>query len=212
MTKTALRDTVKCSEPGCDGWYASRGLCSKHYKQLLGREGGYARDYAREKSRPGYKKMKEESDKKYRDRLRDEGTLSDQYHRYYTKALNNPEFVQKKHERAKTYYASTKESRKEVARAMSRRYRDELKLKVLTHYSNGELKCNSCGIPVYAVLTLDHIDNNGADHKRSLSKGGKASSSRIYKDILDNNYPPHYQVLCFNCNYLKEFMRRCDVV
>lgn len=212
MRETARKYTVKCSEPGCDNFYNSRGLCSKHYKRLLGKEGGYARDYTRVSKNDSYKKMKSESDKLYREKLRKNGLLTEKYRADYLKSISTQEKIDAKKARAKDYHLRTKLSRREIDKAYQRRYRDELKLKVLTHYSNGKLECANCGIPVYSVLTLDHIDNTGADHKRRLSHGGKASSSKIYKDVIDNNYPPNYQVLCFNCNFHKEFMRRCDMI
>lgn len=212
MIETAKKYTIKCSEPGCDNFYNSRGLCRKHYKMLLGREGGYIKDYARRAKKESYKEMKSASDKKYRERMMFLGILQKKQKEYREKWLQNPANREKLKIRHKAYYEETKEMRKEKMVAFSRRHRDELKLKVLTHYSNGKLECANCGIPVYSVLTLDHLDNSGADHKRRLSKVGKASSTKIYKDVIDNNYPPNYQVLCFNCNFHKEFMRRCDVV
>lgn len=209
MKHIPLKYSATCKTDFCNKPYYARGLCRNHYRKLLGKEGGYVRAYEKVKDRPEYKKSKSESDKRYRARLKEQGVLSKRQSEYYRKYVSNPENAQKKKDQAKAYYERTKEERREIAAAFTRRYRDGLKDKVLKHYSNDELKCNNCGIDVYSVLTLDHINNDGADHKRKLSKSGKASSSRIYKDLVDRNYPEGYQVLCFNCNYHKEFMKRC---
>jgi len=212
MKQKALRDTVKCKEIECDSFYYAKGLCRRHYKMLLGKEGGYIKDYNRRKKTPGYKEMKKESDNKYRERLRGEGVLSKKQHDYYKTYILNPKNVQKKKDLAEKYYKKTKESRQEINKSFQRRYRDETKFKVLNNYSDGKLSCKNCGIDVYSVLSLDHINNNGAEHKRRLSNTNsrKVSSTVVYNDLIKNGFPPGYQVLCFNCNYHKEFMRRCE--
>jgi len=210
MKQKALRDTVKCKEIECDSFYYAKGLCRRHYKMLLGKEGGYIKDYNRRKKTPGYKEMKSECDKNYRNRLKDEGVLSKKQSEYYKKWISNPKNLLKTRKDRKDYYHKTKDISREVNSARSRRYRDGLKLKVLTYYSDEDLKCKKCEIDVYSILTLDHINNDGAEHKRRLAKNGKASSESVYRDLVKNGFPPGYQVLCFNCNYHKEFMRRCE--
>ncbi len=209
MKQTARKYTIKCKEEGCDSFYYARGLCRSHYKKLLGKEGGYIRDYARNKLKPGYMEMKRESDKKYSDRLRKEGVLGEKRHQYYLNIISDPNNVEKIHKRQKEYYKEVTSKNIEKTMAFSRRYRDEIKYKVLRHYSGDKLECSNCGIDVYSVLTLDHINNDGAEHKRRLSKSGKASSTTIYTDIIKHGFPEGYQVLCFNCNFHKEFMRKC---
>jgi len=70
-------------------------------------------------------------------------------------------------------------------------------------YSNGLMKCNICGENHIEFLCIDHIDDNGADHRREIGNGG----GRIYRYLINNNFPEGYQVLCNNCNYLKEYDR-----
>lgn len=177
---------------------------------MLGRSGGYSRNYHRRKNTPGFKEMKKKSDKKYFDRLREEGVLSQRQQKYYQTYISQTKNQEIKKQRAKDYYAKTKESRRKISTAYTRRYRDKIKHKVLFHYSNGKLQCKVCEIDVYAVLSLDHINNDGSEHKKRLVKSGKASSTTIYKDLIDSNYPDGYQILCFNCDYLKEFIRRTN--
>jgi len=79
----------------------------------------------------------------------------------------------------------------------------ELKADVLTHYSNHPNGiCACCFITGIIFLTIDHIDGNGNEHRRTLGlKGGTA----FYRYLKSNNYPnnPPLQVLCYNCNNAK---------
>lgn len=55
-------------------------------------------------------------------------------------------------------------------------------------------------------LSLDHVNNDGANHRRSLgyiNGNGKGASSKIWKWLRDNSYPSGFQVLCMNCNHGK---------
>lgn len=76
---------------------------------------------------------------------------------------------------------------------------------VMNHYSNGIIKCKECGESRLLALTIDHIEGNGNEHRKQLkNQGGFA----FYKWLIDNNYPDGYQVLCFNCNIIKEFKEK----
>lgn len=213
MTKS-LRDTLICKEKGCGRPYGARGLCKKHYKRLLGREGGYMKDYARRKKNPGYKKMKSESDKLYREKLKKAGTLKGKQRNYYLTYISKEGNLIKKRKQASKFYKTNRERILPRANAYCRFKRDETRRLVLGHYSNNTFECKNCGINVYPILTIDHINNNGREHRRRLMKGKThhAWSSSVYKDILKNNYPEGYQVLCFNCNFLKEAIRRTSEI
>ena len=74
-------------------------------------------------------------------------------------------------------------------------YQINLKLKAYRMYGNSCALCR-CNQPQY--LTIDHINNNGNHHRKSIYN--------IYSWLKNHNYPrDNYQVLCFNCNYLKSF-------
>ena len=77
-----------------------------------------------------------------------------------------------------------------------RELNQEQKLKVMTHYSNGSPECKFCGIVDIDVLTLDHINGGGNQHK-------KVTKSHTYRWIINNDFPDGFQVLCFNCNWKK---------
>ena len=81
-----------------------------------------------------------------------------------------------------------------------------LKIEVMSYYSNGSIKCAHCGFDNLNALTLDHIADNGAQQRRDLGfpKGG----IRMYRWLKANDFPDGYQVLCANCNLIKELDRR----
>lgn len=70
----------------------------------------------------------------------------------------------------------------------------ELRMTVLQHYSPGRVRCVCCHEDQIEMLTLDHMHQDGAEHRKELS--GK----NIYKWIVDNYFPEGFQVLCYNCN------------
>ena len=75
-----------------------------------------------------------------------------------------------------------------------------LKIDVLTHYGTSRLACATCDEGRLACLSLDHIDNSGASHRRSLGKEGMA----FYRWIKEQGYPQGYQTLCMNCQWVKQ--------
>lgn len=74
--------------------------------------------------------------------------------------------------------------------------RDENKKMVIEHYGS---KCVCCGENNISFLSMDHINNDGREHRKQVGEG-----ANFYKWILDNNFPQDIlQVLCFNCNFSK---------
>jgi hypothetical protein len=69
---------------------------------------------------------------------------------------------------------------------------------VLTHYSDGTLKCAKCGEDHFEFLALDHMNGDGAQHRREVGKG-----SQLLRSLQKHGYPPGYRVLCHNCNHLE---------
>jgi len=75
------------------------------------------------------------------------------------------------------------------------------RLRVIEHYGH---RCMCCGEGALAFLTMDHVNEGGNEHRRSMTKSGKIAGSTVfYKWIEKNNYPPEFQVLCHNCNFAK---------
>lgn len=61
----------------------------------------------------------------------------------------------------------------------------------------GGAVCSCCGETEPLFLTIDHINGNGNQHR-----------AEIRKNIIDwlylNNFPPGFQILCYNCNLGKQ--------
>lgn len=82
--------------------------------------------------------------------------------------------------------------------------RQEIRQTIFDHYGQ---KCNcSCGCNVTNPnhLTLDHIENNGAEHRKQVGK-----SEFFYRWVIKNNFPDDLQILCFNCNCAKSNYGGC---
>lgn len=92
-------------------------------------------------------------------------------------------------------------------------WREGLKIKVLSFYSQEKLNCASCGYKDIRALCLDHIKDDGAEHRRRLGNGKRreTGSSTIYLDLIKRGFPKGFQVLCHNCNFIKE-KNRLDLI
>lgn len=145
-----------------------------------------------------------ESSKRYRDR-------------HPERARANVERYRKKHlevccERAKRWHLNHPEWRtnyyiknKEEILARHKRRKREIKEEVFKAY--GGAFCSCCGETIVEFLTIDHINGNGAEHRKELGKS--YTGTRFYYWLMRKNYPPGFQVLCFNCNCAKSILGYC---
>jgi len=60
--------------------------------------------------------------------------------------------------------------------------------------------CACCGEPEPLFLEIDHIENNGAEHRKKIGNSAKS----IVEWLAKNNYPNGFQILCANCNQGKK--------
>lgn len=75
---------------------------------------------------------------------------------------------------------------------------NSVKVEVFSHYGN---VCHCCGERNLKFLTIDHINNDGSIHRKTLCKNPRGGSGfRLWKWIRDNSYPPGFRLLCWNCN------------
>jgi len=74
----------------------------------------------------------------------------------------------------------------------------DLRRKIAAFAAYGGSRCNCCGEIILQFLTIDHIHNNGAEHRRLLGK--RRGGSTMYCWLKRHKYPAGFQVLCFNCN------------
>lgn len=84
------------------------------------------------------------------------------------------------------------------------KHRLKRKLECIEAYGG---KCLCCGEEETVFLTLDHVDNNGAEHRKTL--GTAKSGINLYNYLKKNNFPKGFQVLCFNCNWAKSQVGGC---
>ena len=102
----------------------------------------------------------------------------------------------------KKSYAKNREGRLTHIRA----YQNEVKRQVFTHYSNGTMACKCCEISGMPFLSVDHIEGNGARHRREI---GVPTGIRFYFWLRKNNFPKGFQILCHNCNQAKWIYGEC---
>ncbi len=76
----------------------------------------------------------------------------------------------------------------------NRKYARAVFFDALNHY--GGPICNCCFESNVFFLTLDHINNDGAEHRRTIGKSGK----HLAYWLRAHNWPTGFQVMCFNCN------------
>jgi len=70
----------------------------------------------------------------------------------------------------------------------------------------GGCVCKLCNFKDIRALTLDHVNNDGAKERKTK----RLTGNHIYSYLRREGYPDkhRYQVLCFNCNTIKEAIRR----
>jgi len=79
------------------------------------------------------------------------------------------------------------------------------KLRHETFMAYGGCVCACCDYTQDHALTLDHINGDGAEHRRELSKNWNLAarngvpSSSVYRDLKKRGWPPGHEVLCANC-------------
>ncbi len=85
-----------------------------------------------------------------------------------------------------------------------------IKTEVLSHYGKqSKLQCcwPGCEVLDPDMLTIDHIDNSGAEARRKDKNNGGAT---LYARLKRQSYPDGFQTLCHNHQWKKELMRRRD--
>lgn len=106
---------------------------------------------------------------------------------------------QKEHPKLVKKYNKNWYNRNRTDQLKKRKVKDaQLKLKVLLHYSKGVVwpSCECCGETCIEFLSIDHINNDGAKHRKEVK-----SSVHIYRWLLKNKFPEGFRVLCINCNF-----------
>ena len=108
------------------------------------------------------------------------------------------------------YMREYRKKKGDKMRQKQREYYQKARIEALEYYGGKPPKCAECGESRIACLSIDHIDNNGAEHRREITKeyGYKLGGNQILMWLKKNNYPEGFQILCYNCNIIKEMSRR----
>ncbi len=83
------------------------------------------------------------------------------------------------------------------ARLLKRRQAQQAE-RLRCYAAYGGAICRCCGEEELAFLAIDHIEENGAVHRREVH-----GSRALYTWLIKNKFPPGFQILCHNCNYAK---------
>ncbi len=111
------------------------------------------------------------------------------------------------------YYANhedelaKRQARRDADKNKQREYRRKIKDDVFSYYANGTPVCAMCGYTDMRALCLDHINGGGREHREQLAPKGRCGSTHMYVWLRKRGYPAGFQVLCENCNRIKEHER-----
>lgn len=71
---------------------------------------------------------------------------------------------------------------------------------VFDHYG---WSCVCCGENNEPFLSIDHIEGNGAEHRKELG------TRSLYQWLVSNGFPDGFQTMCLNCNFAKKQKLQC---
>lgn len=83
---------------------------------------------------------------------------------------------------------------------------NERRIKDAVFAAYGGYKCACCPETTKQFkefLTIDHIDNDGAKHRKEIASGKNCGGKKTYAWLYKNNFPKGFQVLCMSCNFGK---------
>lgn len=135
--------------------------------------------------------MKYNADNRKMNYMRNREKIREQQKEYYEKNKEKIRGMQQE------YYQKNKKNIYERNREYSLHLQQKRRMKCLSHYSNGKIKCAICGIEDIDVLVIDHIEGGGSRHARERG----TYRSHLYQFLIKNNFPDGYRVLCHNCNW-----------
>ncbi len=72
---------------------------------------------------------------------------------------------------------------KEIRNIRTKEWYAKIRQTIIYHYSNGAMKCANCGENDSNALSIDHINGDGARHRKEIGAG------RTYKWLIVNNFP-----------------------
>jgi len=100
----------------------------------------------------------------------------------------------KSREKARVYRREHHEEYNAKNRRFKMLHRERDRNIIYEAYGN---KCACCGETEKGFFTVDHVNNDGHTERKN---GRYTSGSQFYRQIIQQNFPPNYQILCYNCN------------
>jgi len=77
----------------------------------------------------------------------------------------------------------------------------KVRTQVIEHYG-GKCSCPGCSETNPGFLTIDHPEDDGADHRREIAgdRDRQWGGTPFYRWIIRNGFPTSLRLMCFNCN------------
>jgi hypothetical protein len=171
----------------------------KHEVKLTKERDAYAARKARDPE-----KLKQKNHERDERKL---GRIIQPREEYLSNIRKSPEHLAKVAKKAQQRYRYGNDEKAQAYRNLVNSRHTGLKAEVLSHYGpEGKLGCcwSRCGVRDIDILTLDHVNNDGAAHRKKV-KG--MTSYRLYGWIKAQGFPEGFQTLCWNHQWKKEIAR-----
>lgn len=88
-------------------------------------------------------------------------------------------------------FTRTQEEVNQCNREAGQRRRAKARQAVMDHYG---AVCVCCGETIEKFLTIDHVNDDGAQEARHRK------NSSLAEDVVKQGFPETYRILCLNCN------------
>ena len=87
------------------------------------------------------------------------------------------------------------ENRERISKYNKNTY-NRVRHKIIAHYTNNHFNCDGCNIidPACNIFRIHHFYLDGKEHRERVNDW--------YYDIIKNNFPPRFLILCGNCHPL----------
>ena len=130
---------------------------------------------------------------------------------YLADLARDPEYNKKNNKKQRdAFLEMTPEEQRKVLDRNNQRQNNDPRVKARKKQSRDELRdeifatyggvCLDCGETNFAFLSVDHVNNDGSEHRKAGLRG-----HRLYEWIRKNGFPQdgRFQLLCQNCNWYK---------
>jgi hypothetical protein len=145
----------------------------------------------RQRNREASARYRERNREKFNQRMRDWRNANREKDREHKREHRNRKIANGTPEEV----AALRTAESEKTKRNQDRCRDEV------YSAYGGYICSCCNEKERMFLSIDHINNDGAEERKSGKYNGGGSA--FYNWLRKNNFPSGYQVLCMNCQFGK---------